>query len=57
MRWLTPEQAVIATQVSGRFPLNHGAPVFPADLVGATAPDLGQSVGQFDQRTVRPGMM
>jgi len=35
MRWMTPEQAVIATQLTGRFPFNHGAPVHlgdPADI-------------------------
>ena len=35
MRWLTPAQAIIATQVSARFPFNHGAPIHignPADI-------------------------
>jgi uncharacterized protein YcsI (UPF0317 family) len=27
MRWMTPAQAVIATQLTGRFPFNHGAPI------------------------------
>lgn len=31
MRWLTPEQAIIATQVSSRFPQNHGAPIHIGD--------------------------
>ncbi|MFM8547978.1 MAG: D-glutamate cyclase family protein [Betaproteobacteria bacterium] len=31
MRWLTPEQAIIATQVSARFPFNHGAPIHIGD--------------------------
>lgn len=31
MRWLTPAQAIIATQVSARFPFNHGAPVHIGD--------------------------
>jgi uncharacterized protein YcsI (UPF0317 family) len=31
MRWLTPEQAVIATQVTARFPFNHGAPIHIGD--------------------------
>jgi uncharacterized protein YcsI (UPF0317 family) len=31
MRWLTPEQAIIATQVSSRFPRNHGAPIHIGD--------------------------
>ena len=32
MRWLTPEQAIIATQVSARLPFNHGAPIHIGDL-------------------------
>ncbi|MCC2096527.1 MAG: DUF1445 domain-containing protein [Hyphomicrobiales bacterium] len=35
MRWLTPAQAITATQVSARFPFNHGAPIHigdPADI-------------------------
>jgi uncharacterized protein YcsI (UPF0317 family) len=31
MRWLTPAQAIVATQVSARFPLNHGAPIHIGD--------------------------
>jgi uncharacterized protein YcsI (UPF0317 family) len=31
MRWLTPRQAIIATQVSARFPMNHGAPIHIGD--------------------------
>ena len=31
MRWLTPEQAIIAIQVSSRFPFNHGAPIHIGD--------------------------
>ena len=31
MRWLTPQQAIIATQVSSRFPHNHGAPIHIGD--------------------------
>lgn len=31
MRWLTPGQAVIATQVTSRFPFNHGAPIHIGD--------------------------
>lgn len=34
MRWLTPEQAIIATQVSARFPNNHGAPIHIGDPAG-----------------------
>jgi uncharacterized protein YcsI (UPF0317 family) len=31
MRWLTPDHAIIATQVSSRFPHNHGAPIHIGD--------------------------
>ncbi len=31
MRWMTPAEAVIATQLTGRFPANHGAPVHLGD--------------------------
>ncbi len=31
MRWLTPEQAIVATQVSSRFAHNHGAPIHIGD--------------------------
>lgn len=41
MRWLTPEQAIIATQVSSRFPFNHGAPIHIGDPAGIGA-DLRQ---------------
>jgi uncharacterized protein YcsI (UPF0317 family) len=27
MRWLSPDQAITATQVTARFPFNHGAPI------------------------------
>jgi uncharacterized protein YcsI (UPF0317 family) len=31
MRWLTPDQAVRAVQVTTRFPFNHGAPIHLGD--------------------------
>lgn len=31
MRWMTPAQAVIACQLTGRFPFNHGAPIHLGD--------------------------
>lgn len=31
MRWLTPEQAITAVQVTSRFPFNHGAPIHIGD--------------------------
>lgn len=48
MRWLTPQQAIIATQVSARFPFNHGAPIHIGDpaAIGAdlAAPLFGPPV-------------
>ncbi|MCI0538761.1 MAG: DUF1445 domain-containing protein [Verrucomicrobiales bacterium] len=37
MRWLTPAQAIVATQVTARFPFNHGAPIHVGDpaVIGA----------------------
>ncbi len=43
MRWLTPAQALTATQVSARFPFNHGAPVHVGDPAQIGA-DLNQPV-------------
>lgn len=31
MRWLTPQQAITATQLTARFPFNHGAPLHVGD--------------------------
>ena len=31
MRWMTPQQAITAVQVSSRFPFNHGAPIHLGD--------------------------
>jgi uncharacterized protein YcsI (UPF0317 family) len=41
MRWLTPAQAIVATQVSSRFPFNHGAPIHIGDPAAIGA-DLAQ---------------
>jgi uncharacterized protein YcsI (UPF0317 family) len=43
MRWLTSEQAIIATQVSSRFPFNHGAPIHIGDPAAIGA-DLDQPI-------------
>lgn len=49
MRWLTPQQAIVATQVSARFPFNHGAPIHIGDPAGIGAdianPMFGGPVG------------
>jgi uncharacterized protein YcsI (UPF0317 family) len=51
MRWLTPEQAITATQVTARFPFNHGAPIHIGDpqAIGAdlAAPYLGPPVTEI----------
>jgi uncharacterized protein YcsI (UPF0317 family) len=41
MRWLTPAEAITATQVTARFPFNHGAPLHIGDpkLIGADLDD------------------
>ena len=37
MRWLTPQQAITAVQVTSRFPFNHGAPIHIGDPTGIGA--------------------
>lgn len=48
MRWLTPQQAITAVQISARFPFNHGAPIHIGDpaAIGADldAPMFGGPV-------------
>jgi uncharacterized protein YcsI (UPF0317 family) len=48
MRWMTPAQAVIACQLTGRFPYNHGAPLHMGDpaAIGADLenPIVGEPV-------------
>ena len=56
MRWMTPAQAVIATQLTGRFPANHGAPIHigdPADI-GADLrhPIYGEPVHRIPRGTM-----
>jgi uncharacterized protein YcsI (UPF0317 family) len=41
MRWLTPKHAITATQVTARFPFNHGAPIHIGDPAALGA-DLDQ---------------
>lgn len=51
MRWLTPEQAIRAVQVTARFPFNHGAPIHIGDPaeIGADLenPLFGGPVGEI----------
>lgn len=55
MRWLTPQQAIVATQVSARFPFNHGAPIHIGDPAGIGAdidnPVFGGPVGAMPKDT------
>lgn len=56
MRWLTPEQAVTAVQVTARFPFNHGAPIHIGDpaAIGADLADpyFGPPVAQIPPSVV-----
>jgi uncharacterized protein YcsI (UPF0317 family) len=56
MRWMTPAQAVIATQLTGRFPANHGAPVHigDPDAIGAdlSRPIYGRPVDRIPSGTM-----
>jgi len=56
MRWMTPAQAVIATQLTGRFPANHGAPIHVGDpaQIGAdlVRPIYGPPVARIPKGTM-----
>lgn len=56
MRWLTPEQAIRAVQVTTRFPFNHGAPIHIGDpkAIGADlkTPIVGQPVDSVPESVV-----
>ena len=56
MRWLTPRQAIIATQVSARFPFNHGAPIHLGDPghIGADLenPLFGEAVREIPKEFI-----
>ena len=56
MRWLTPEQAITAVQVTSRFPFNHGAPIHTGDpaVLGCDLahPIVGQPVARVPQDMV-----
>lgn len=56
MRWMTPAQAVIATQLTGRFPGNHGAPIHIGDPeeIGADLkrPIYGQPVNAIPKKVM-----
>ena len=56
MRWLEPGQAITATQVTARFPFNHGAPLHIGDpaAIGADLADpyFGPSVNAVPSEVV-----
>lgn len=56
MRWMSPSQAIIATQLTSRYPFNHGAPIHVGDPaeIGAdlTSPLVGNPV-----KDIPPGVM
>ncbi len=56
MRWLSPQQAITATQVTRRFPFHHGAPLHIGDprLIGADLeePCFGPPVGEIPASVV-----
>jgi uncharacterized protein YcsI (UPF0317 family) len=56
MRWMTPAQAVIASQLTGRFPWNHGAPIHLGDpeAIGA---DLEHPIVGEPVREIPKGVM
>jgi len=56
MRWLTPAQAIIATQVSARFPFNHGAPIHIGDPAAIGA-DLSHSLFGPPPGPIPPGLV
>lgn len=56
MRWLSPSEAVTATQLTSRFPFNHGAPIHIGDpsAIGADLahPLMGQPVPEIPSNVV-----
>jgi uncharacterized protein YcsI (UPF0317 family) len=56
MRWMTPEQAVIATQLTARFPFNHGAPIHLGDPAAIGA-DLKNPIYGDPVESIPSGLM
>lgn len=56
MRWLTPDEAIKAVQVTSRFPFNHGAPIHIGDpaAIGADLenPMVGEAVRQIPRELI-----
>ena len=60
MRWLTAQQAITATQVTSRFPFNHGAPIHLGDPAAIGADLDGAAVrrpGAADADGHRAGVL
>jgi uncharacterized protein YcsI (UPF0317 family) len=56
MRWMTPAQAVIACQLTGRFPYNHGAPLHMGDPAAIGA-DLDHPIFGEPVKKIPDGVM
>lgn len=56
MRWMTPAQAVIACQLTSRFPFNHGAPIHLGDP-GAIGADLAHPIVGEPVERIPPGIL
>lgn len=56
MRWLTPAQAIRATQVTARFPMLHGAPIHLGDPAAIGA-DLARPLQGPPVDSVPPGLV
>jgi uncharacterized protein YcsI (UPF0317 family) len=56
MRWMTPAQAVIACQLTGRFPNNHGAPLHIGDPA-AIGCDLDHPIHGEPVKSIPAGVM
>jgi uncharacterized protein YcsI (UPF0317 family) len=56
MRWLTPEHAIRAVQVTSRFPFNHGAPIHIGEP-SAIGADLANPLVGPPVSEVRPGVV
>lgn len=56
MRWLTPAELIIATQLTSRFPFNHGAPIHVGDPA-ALGCDLEHPMTGTPVPPVPPGLV
>ena len=56
MRWLAPADAIVATQLTARFPFNHGAPIHIGDPA-AIGVDLGRPYFGPPVKSVPPSVV